>query len=53
MYSDKERLVLICAATRGDIPKIKTISRRIDKSCFIIVANAREVVGRGFKEIEQ
>ena len=50
MYSKNEKLVLICAASRGDISKIKTIAKNIDKKCFIVVANAREVLGKGFKE---
>lgn len=50
MYSNEEKLVLICAATRGDISKIKNIAKGIDKKCFIVVANAREVLGKGFKE---
>lgn len=50
MYSDKEKLVLICAANRGDIVKIKSLAKEIDKKCFIVVANAREVLGKGFKE---
>jgi uncharacterized membrane-anchored protein YitT (DUF2179 family) len=43
-------LVLICAASRSDIYKIKDIARNIDDRSFIVVANAREVVGKGFKE---
>ena len=50
MYKDKEKLVLICAASRRDVYKIKDLARRIDKRSFIVVANAREVVGKGFKE---
>lgn len=50
MYSDRDKLVLICAASRGDVPKIKDIAREIDKKCFIVIANAREVLGKGFKE---
>ena len=50
MYSNEEKLVLICAAARGDISKIKNIAKNIDRKCFIIVANAREVLGKGFKE---
>ena len=50
MYSDKDKLVLICAASRGDIIKIKHIAKSIDEKCFIVVANAREVLGKGFKE---
>lgn len=50
MYSNKDKLVLICAASRGDIIKIKNVAKKIDNKCFIIVANAREVLGKGFKE---
>ncbi len=50
MYQKKDRLVLICAASRGDIAVIKKLAKDIDKSCFIVVANAREVLGQGFKE---
>ena len=42
--------VLICAANIGDIPRIKSIAQNIDEKCFIVVANAREVLGKGFKE---
>lgn len=50
MYSNKDKLVLICAVSRGDVHKIKDLARRIDKRSFIVVANAREVLGKGFKE---
>ena len=50
MYSNKEKLVLICAASRGDVYRIKDIAKRIDSRSFIVVANAREVLGKGFKE---
>ena len=50
MYSDKNKLVLICAASRGDVAKIKDIANVIDRNCFIVIANAREVLGKGFKE---
>ena len=50
MYKDKDKLILICAASRRDVYRIKDLARRIDKRSFIVVANAREVVGKGFKE---
>ena len=49
MYSQKDKLILICAASRGDIARIKNIAKQIDKNSFIIIANAREVLGNGFK----
>lgn len=50
MYSNSDKLVLICAASRGDVYKIIEISKKIDSRSFIVVANAREVLGKGFKE---
>lgn len=49
MYKEKETLILMCAASRRDIYKIKNISRKIDSKCFIVVSDAREVLGKGFK----
>lgn len=50
MYKNNDKLILICAASRRDVYKIKDLARRIDRKSFIVVANAREVVGKGFKE---
>lgn len=50
MYSYKDKLVLVCAVSRRDVYKIKELALRIDKKSFIIITNAREVLGKGFKE---
>ena len=50
MYTKQEKLVLMCAAARGDVEKVKQTAKKIDPKCFIIIANAREVVGLGFKK---
>ncbi len=50
MYTNEKKLVLMCAASRGDIAKIKMIARKIDPKCFIVITNSREVVGLGFKK---
>jgi uncharacterized membrane-anchored protein YitT (DUF2179 family) len=49
MYSENNKLILICASPRRDVGKIRTIAKDIDKNCFIIITNAREVYGEGFK----
>ena len=49
MYTEEDTTVLICAASRSDIIKVKEIAREIDEESFIIIANAREVFGKGFK----
>lgn len=50
MYKNNNKLILICAASRRDVYKIKDLARKIDRKSFIVVANAREVVGKGFKD---
>ncbi len=50
MYTKEEKLVLMCATSRGDIAKVKMIARKIDPNSFIIITNSREVVGLGFKK---
>lgn len=50
MYTNQEKLVLMCAAARKDVPKIKLTARKIDPESFIIITNSREVVGLGFKK---
>lgn len=50
MYRDKDKLVLICAVSRRDVYKIKELALRIDEKSFIVITNAREVLGKGFKE---
>ena len=50
MYTNEQKLVLICAASRGDVSKVKKIAKKIDNKSFIIIANAREVVGLGFNK---
>ena len=50
MYTKEEKLILMCAASRGDIAKIKMIARQIDPKSFIVITNSREVVGLGFKK---
>ena len=49
MYTHKEKLVLICASPRRDVGKIRKLAKEIDSSSFIIISNAREVYGKGFK----
>ncbi len=49
MYTDTEKLVLICAVPRREVSSIKKLISDIDKNAFVIVTNSREVLGYGFK----
>lgn len=53
MYTNKEKLILMCAASRRDVSRIKLSARKIDPHSFMIVTNSREVVGLGFKKITE
>lgn len=50
MYTNKEKLILMCVAPRKDIARIKLMARKIDGNSFIIITNSREVLGQGFKD---
>lgn len=50
MYTNEERLILMCAVTRRDVSKVTEIAKKIDKNSFIIITNSREVLGQGFKK---
>lgn len=49
MYTNQEKMIIMCVAKRKHIMKIKEISRQIDSEAFIIITDAREVYGLGFK----
>lgn len=50
MYTNEEKMMLLCVGSRNDISKIKQIAVTIDKKAFIIISNARETWGKGFKK---
>ena len=50
MYTGENKLVLMCAAGRRDVAKVRKIAKEIDSRCFIIITNSREVLGEGFKK---
>lgn len=50
MYKKKNIEVLFCVASRGEVREIRKIVNEIDNSAFIVITNAREVFGEGFKE---
>ena len=49
MYTNTDKLVLICALGRRDVANAKSIIMNIDKNAFVILTNSREVLGYGFK----
>lgn len=53
MYSHKERKMLFCVVSKKEIVKITEIAKKIDPNSFVIVSDAREVMGEGFIEYRQ
>ena len=52
MYTNKERTILLCVVNRNEVSKIRKIVDEVDKNAFIVISNAREVYGLGFKSID-
>lgn len=50
MYTKEERTILWCVASRNEAMRIKQISKKIDPHSFIVISNAREAYGIGFKK---
>lgn len=51
MYANKEKTMLMCIASRGEVIKIRQIANKVDPKSFIVISNVREVYGKGFKKI--
>jgi len=52
-YSGAEKQVLMCAFKQRQIVSIKKMVKELDPSAFIIVCDAHEVLGDGFREYRQ
>lgn len=50
MYTREKKMMLLCVGSRNEIAKIKQIATKMDPKAFIIIANARETWGKGFKK---
>lgn len=48
-YTDEERPVLMCVVHQREVTKLKQVVKTADPKAFVIVANATEVLGEGFK----
>ena len=50
MYTRSEKTILLCVTSRGEVAKIRKLIEKIDPEVFLIITNAREVFGKGFKQ---
>lgn len=49
MYKEEDKNVILCVASRAEVRAIREIIENIDSKAFLIITNAREVYGKGFK----
>lgn len=50
MYSGADKCMLYCVVSQKEIVQVKEIVAEIDPNAFVIVSDAREVLGEGFLE---
>lgn len=50
MYRQDEKKLILCVASRREVGEIRRIINTIDRNAFLIITNAREVYGNGFKQ---
>ncbi len=43
-------MMLMCVGARNEVARMKQIATQIDPKAFIIISNARETWGKGFKD---
>ncbi|MGD6817124.1 YitT family protein [Metabacillus sp. 84] len=48
-YTDIEKPILMCVVDQTEFTKLKQLVRSIDPSAFVVVMDASEVLGEGFK----
>lgn len=48
-YTDDERPLLMCVVDQTEFTKLKQLVKSIDTSAFVVVMDASEVLGEGFK----
>ncbi len=48
-YTEEERPVLMCVVHQNEVNKLKQMVKAVDPKAFVVVTNATEVLGEGFK----
>ncbi|WP_158736908.1 YitT family protein [Alteribacillus sp. YIM 98480] len=49
-YTSNPRQVLMCVVNRNEVTKLKQLVQTVDTEAFVVVTNAAEVLGEGFKK---
>ena len=48
-YTKESKMMLWCVGSRNEVARIKEIAKEIDPESFIVISNAREAWGKGFR----
>jgi uncharacterized membrane-anchored protein YitT (DUF2179 family) len=51
-YTGLERAVLYCVVSRSEVAQIKGLVRETDPQAFMVIGDAHEAIGEGFKAID-
>ncbi len=51
LYSGKERQILFCAISRSEVNPLKEIIYEVDPAAFVVIGQAHEALGEGFKPL--
>lgn len=52
-YTGSDRPVLYCVITRSEVAQLKTIVQEVDPQAFIVIGQAHEALGEGFKPLRK
>jgi uncharacterized membrane-anchored protein YitT (DUF2179 family) len=52
MYSGETRCILFCAVSRGEVNQLKAIIHEADPAAFVVIGQAHEALGEGFKPLK-
>ena len=53
MYSGQEQKILFCAVSRAELSQLKAIIHEADPKAFVVIGQAHEALGEGFKPLKQ
>ena len=53
MYTQKERTVLYVVIARSEVARLKALIRGVDPNAFVVIGQASEALGEGFKPLKE
>jgi len=53
MYTRKERTVLYVVISRSEVSRLKAIIREVDPDAFVVIGQANEALGEGFRPLRE